>query len=119
MSDLEKKIEGNLVGTEDSEKSTLSSGEKLLAALGYISFFCILPLVLKPDSEFCQFHGKQGLVLTLIFLLFSWIGLLGIFFVILLKISYILIAGFGIVNAIQGQEWKIPVVEKMAKKFDW
>ncbi len=105
--------------SEDSEKSILSSGEKLLSALGYVSFFCILPLVLKTESKFCQFHGKQGLVLALIFLCFSWIGLMSNAFLILLKIAYILLALAGIVNAIQGQKWKIPVIGEMAKKLDW
>jgi len=108
-----------LIAKEDPEKSTLPSGEKLLSALGYISFFCILPLVLKPDSEFCQFHGKQGLVLTLIFLFLSWLGLMGVAFEVLLKVVYILIAGFGVINGIQGQKWEIPIVGKMAKKLDW
>ncbi len=113
-----KKIIEDLI-LKDSDNSTLASGEKLLSALGYISFFCILPLVLKPESKFCQFHGKQGLVLTLVFLFFSWLSLFGAFFVILLKITYISIAVFGMVNAIQGQKKAIPFVEKMAQRLDW
>jgi uncharacterized membrane protein len=115
----DEEITDNLVQAESLNKSTLSSGEKLLSALGYISFFCILPLVLKQESKFCQFHGKQGLVLTLVFLFLSWLGFLGTFFTILLNIAHVLIAFWGIVNATQGQEVEIPFINKMAKRLDW
>ena len=59
--------------TVNVDPDALESGEKFLAAIGYFSFLCILPLVLRPASKFCAFHGKQGLVMTIFFLIFGWV----------------------------------------------
>ena len=42
---------------------------KVIAAIGYFGILCLLPLILKKDSPFAQFHGKQGLVLLIAFVL--------------------------------------------------
>ena len=39
---------------------------KFFAVVGYISFLCFVPLFLKRDNRFAQFHGKQGLVLFIL-----------------------------------------------------
>ena len=36
---------------------------KLFAAIGYISVLCLIPLFLKKDNAFAQFHGRQALIL--------------------------------------------------------
>ena len=36
---------------------------KAFAAIGYLGILCFVPLLLKKDSPYAQFHGKQGLVL--------------------------------------------------------
>src|SRR3989338_4462877 len=39
---------------------------KFFAAIGYISLLCFVPLFLKRDNKFAQFHGRQGLVLFIL-----------------------------------------------------
>ena len=43
---------------------------KFFAAVGYLNVLCFVPLLLKKESKFAQFHGKQALVLFILF--FSW-----------------------------------------------
>lgn len=101
------------------QKEAMPQGEKLLAMLGYIGFLCVLPLAIKPKSEFCQHHGKQGLVLCLIFILFGWLGWLGGGMAILLGLIHVGLALWGIVNAKSGAMWNMPMVSEVAKKLKW
>lgn len=112
--------EENNVPVEDA----LPKGEKMLAAIGYISLLCLLPLLLKPKSDFCQFHGKQGLVLFIFALIVSVIGRWFSYgswwwFGELLRIIIFAIAIYGIIQAVKGLKKKIPLVGDMAKELNW
>src|SRR3989338_6632955 len=39
---------------------------KIFAAVGYFSILCFVPLFLKRDNKFAQFHGRQALVLFIL-----------------------------------------------------
>ena len=96
----------------------ISAGDKLLGILAYVSFFCILPLVLRPNSEFCQVHGKQGLVITLAFLFFSWmawVSSLAEYFLIFLHIAVALV---GILQAARGVTFKFPGLYEVVKQIN-
>lgn len=97
---------------------TLSKSEKVHGVLAYIGFFCIVPLVLKKDSQFAQFHGKQGLVLTAI----AW-SLMALLVIIptlrgMVGFLYFCASVFGIVMAVQGKMTKIPGIGDMAEKLE-
>ncbi len=99
--------------------ATLSTTDKLLGVLGYISFFCILTLVLGKN-KFTQFHGKQGLVITLVFFILS--GAATFISYNLGKVVgflYFVIAIIGIVHAAQGKTLRFPFVGDMADKLDF
>jgi uncharacterized membrane protein len=49
----------------EEEATTLH--ERTIAALSYVGFLAIVPFYLKKDSKFCRFHGKQGLLIAIIF----------------------------------------------------
>lgn len=49
----------------DPETAMIDPGDRTLSAVGYFGFFCILPLVLRPKSDFCRFHGKQALAVAI------------------------------------------------------
>ena len=109
------------------EPDMMPQGEKFLAALGYFSFLCILPLVLKPDSAHCQFHGKQGLVLMVFFMIFGWVlsifagmifgGYLFAHNVIVL--IHVLLAFYGAYWAFKGEIKKLPMFGDFVKQLDW
>jgi len=104
---------------QENKEALISQTEKILSAMGYISFFCILPLVLRKDSKLCQEHGKQALIITLIFFLFSWMDWADTPLNILLHLIHIGVAAVGMFYASQGKMFKFPVISDMAKKIDF
>lgn len=86
---------------------------KLIALLSYLWLLCLVPLLLKPKSEFCKFHAKQGLVLCIAWL-FVWIPVIGL----LLWIALICLSVWGIINVLKGEKVDLPIVGNLAKKFN-
>ena len=108
------------------EPDALPQGEKMLAVIGYFSFFCILPLLVKPQSAFCQFHGKQGLILTLFFLVLGGVisFVLGLFTAPylahnLVMLLYVVFACMGMYWAFHGHTRKLPLFGDFVSKLDW
>lgn len=52
---------------QDEFEGMTTLHERTIAALSYVGFLAIVPFYLKKDSKFCRFHGKQGLLLAIIF----------------------------------------------------
>lgn len=107
--------ENNIKETPSGDEIT--KGEKAISAIGYVLYFCILALVLKPKSQFCHFHGMQGLVLTLIFILFSWMRWFGFWGQLIWLLLILVPIIIGIIQAIQGNYWRCPVVNVMSEKL--
>jgi len=101
-----------------SEEEMIQEG-KAAAILGYIPFMCFVPLIKMKDNPFAVKHGKQGLVLF-------FIEIIAVIF-LLPKISELfwgmvivlcLVAALsGILYALQGKEWKIPLVGELGDKL--
>ena len=98
---------------------------RLLGAASYILFLCFLPPLLLKENKFAMHHARQGLLLffleivlaILVYIVEHSIGLipiLGFLIVVLLKfvagVAVLLTAVIGIVKAVSGQYWTIPVV---------
>ena len=98
---------------EEPERQDMTTlHERTIAALSYFGFLAIVPFYLKKDSEFCRFHGKQGLLLAIIFFiakLFTVIDLL-MDLALILQIYIMFRMGFA---ALSGR-WK-----KIAFFYDW
>ncbi|PWB38907.1 MAG: hypothetical protein C3F02_01430 [Parcubacteria group bacterium] len=86
---------------------------KLISALAYISIICLVPLFLKRESKFAQFHAKQGLILFIIEL-FAFIP----FFGTILFIIAVILAILGALNAWNGKYWVMPVLGQFASKLN-
>lgn len=82
------------------------------AILAYVPFGCFVALVRYRDNAFAVKHGKQGLLLTFLELLagiflipklseYFWVSV--VFFCLASLIA-------GIYHAVQGKEFKIPIV---------
>ena len=94
---------------------------KIFAVIGYLGILCLAPLLLKKENKFALFHGKQGLVLFLgevasgiisVVPFIGWlVGFLG--FLVLGILSLV-----GIIQALMGSYWKMPVVSDIADKFN-
>lgn len=93
--------------------STSNQNEKLLAALAYVGILWLVPLLAAKNSKFAMFHANQGLILFLVdvvitvlvwFVPFAWL------FGWILWLLVLILAIVGIVNAVQGQTKRLPVI---------
>ncbi|MEO0083705.1 MAG: hypothetical protein ABIK33_04930 [candidate division WOR-3 bacterium] len=120
----------------------MNEQNRILSAIGYIPFLCFLPIYLAREDEFAQFHGKQSLVLFVLYILISlalWLvsrifgGILGHVIIIgfmfkvigwllynvvgvILGIIYIILIILGFIYAITGNQWEIPFISSFAQK---
>jgi uncharacterized membrane protein len=93
---------------------------KVIAAIGYIGILCLIPLLAKKESKFAQFHGKQGLVLFICWIIIWIVGIipfLGWLIAFLGSIVLLILSILGIVQALSGKYWKIPFLGEYAEKI--
>lgn len=114
------------IDKKEEEIEMVSSSEKFLAAIGYLGFLCILPLLLAKDSEYAKFHGKQGLALAILFFLYRYVSILAfipflewfirflVSFGMIIELTVIILA---MIQAYRGRKWKMPVIYKMSQAF--
>lgn len=86
---------------------------KVFGVLAYIGILFLVPLLAAPKSKFAKFHANQGCVLFIagVVLSFIWvipilgwiIGFFGGIFVLVLAIM-------GIINALNGEMKKLPLI---------
>lgn len=93
---------------------------KFFAAIGYLSFLCFVPLVLKKENKFALFHGKQALVLFILELgagIMKAIPALGDLVFTLSFVLFGILSLIGIVKVLMGEKWEIPVIHEIANKI--
>ncbi|MDO8489179.1 MAG: hypothetical protein Q7S42_03605 [Candidatus Omnitrophota bacterium] len=92
---------------------------KFFAIISYVSFLCIITLILKKSNKFALYHAKQGLVLFVmevaafilsIIPLFGW--LIGVFGYTL----FLLVSLWAIMQSALGIYCNIPIVSKISKE---
>ena len=94
---------------------------KIFAVIGYLGILCLVPLLFKKENKFALFHGKQGLVLFLgevTLGIISVIPFLGWFVGFLGVLLFGILSLIGIIQALTGNYWKMPVVSDLADKFN-
>jgi uncharacterized membrane protein len=93
---------------------------KFFAVISYISFLCIISLLLKKENKFAVFHAKQGLVLFVaevaVFLL-SIIPLLGQFINIAGGVLLVILSLAGVLFSLQEKYGKLPLISKVAENI--
>jgi len=93
---------------------------KFFAVISYISFLCILALLLKKENKFAIHHAKQGLVLFVLesagFIL-SIIPILGWLIGWLGFIVFFLFSIWGMLKAFGGNYSRLPVIAEIADKI--
>ena len=96
-----------------------ASNAKLYCILAYITPLWLIGLLVKPDNENPQvrFHVNQGILVTLLYValgIISTILAVPLFFLFWLwPILYILVAVInilGLINAIQGNDKRLPII---------
>lgn len=94
------------------------SDDKVFAVMSYLWALCLIPLLMKRGNTFIQSHAKQGFLLFL-FEVVIWV----LMFIPPLYFIGVLVAFvfsiMGILNALQGKEWEMPVLGVYAKKLNF
>ncbi len=92
---------------------------KFFAIISYVSFLCIITLVLKKNNNFAFYHAKQGLVLFVMevaaFIL-SIIPLIGWLVGVFGYALFLLVSLWAIMQAALGIYCRIPLVSKISEQ---
>ncbi|MDP3976352.1 MAG: hypothetical protein Q8P95_05570 [bacterium] len=102
---------------QDELDKLIPPGERMLVALGYISFLCILPLVLLRESKFAQYHGRQALVLAVFIYFLDFIQIFPATIASVYTIVKTVVVIYSIYWSFKGQYFKIPVVYPMSERI--
>lgn len=92
--------------------------EKIWGLVCYIPLMALLALVINPRSEFIKLHGRQGILVTLIFFFNIFVYLIpviGIFLGMLIHFGALILGFFSAFQAFIGNWWKIPVLGSVAE----
>jgi len=101
-----------------ADQPATKSEERIWALLSYIPLLALLSLIMKPDSEFVKLHGRQGLLIFLIFFFSIFVYLIpfiGWAIGALIHFACIGIGLFSMFQAFIGNWWKIPILGDVAE----
>lgn len=118
---LKKSKEGKELAqqkAQDQIDSEVKKGEAFLVAIGYISFLCVLPLVLLKDSKFAQYHGKQALVLAIFIYFFDFVQIFPPLIATIYTALKTIVVIYAIYMSFSGRYFKIPFVYALSEKFN-
>lgn len=93
---------------------------RFFAVISYISFLCIIALLLKKENKFAVYHAKHGLVLfvfEIVSFILSVIPVLGWLLRTLGYFAFILVSLWGSLQAFKGNYPRIPVISKVADRI--
>jgi len=93
---------------------------RIFAAVSYLWILVLIPILYKRDNEFIMFHARQGLVVLIASFfssLISWIPSLGYYLSMIAGLGLAVLALLGIINALDGKQWEMPILGKYAKKI--
>jgi uncharacterized membrane protein len=103
------------VEEEIQEMTTLH--ERTIAALSYVGFFAIIPFYLKKDSKFCRFHGKQGMLVALIFFFAKLLLVIDLLMDLALILQFVIFLWMGFA-ALSGKWKKMPWIYNKACQLE-
>ena len=105
---------------EKKVQETSKTDENIYAIFSYLSVLCLIPILMKKDDEFVKFHSRQGLMLFTVeigFMIINIIPVLGQLLNLFGMLACGIISIIGIVQVLQGNKWKIPVIGDWAEKI--
>jgi len=90
--------------------------QKIWAAASYLWILSLVVLAARKNNDYIRFHANQGALLFLLSLVFFLTGPL----VMILNFILVIAAVMGIIKALQGEKWPLPLLAPWAVKFgDW
>ena len=114
--------------TQTTPQTVVPVDEKVWAAISYVPLMAFISFVIKPSSAYVRLHGRQGVLLSLIFLvtIFGYIfalvlpDILAWLFLLagsLVHFGLLIVGVYSIYQALVGNWWKIPVLGDLAEKI--
>ncbi len=113
------------IGTKVNPETKKTVGPEVLegkffAAVGYLSILCFVPLFLKRDNKFAQFHGRQALVLFILEAVAFLLVVVPFVGEVVFRLACFVFGIFslaGIVKALMHEYWEMPVIHQIASKI--
>ncbi len=114
--------------TATTTDPAVADGDKpnvVMCVLSYLGIFALIPFFMKKDDPFIQFNARQGLALFVVAILVAVVfTILGMLFLptlwsivsLVINLAILALAILGIVKAIGGERWVMPVVGPMVNK---
>ena len=105
--------------SEGSQDPEIQDG-KFFAVIGYLMFLCFVPLFLKKDNSFAQFHGKQALVLFIMEMaacILKVVPALGDLIFTVSFVAFGILSLVGIMKVLMGEKWEMPVVYEISTRI--
>lgn len=106
--------------SEQSSTQEVVEQGKIYAFLGYWGILFLVPILAKRDNEFAVFHGKQGLVLFILEIIFTVLGYIPFIGYVISPLGYIIcgiMAIIGMAQSLNGKYWKMPWLGEYAEKI--
>lgn len=94
--------------------------KRILAAISYIPFLFIIPIILIKEDEFVHSHAKQGFVLFIVELVVWILGkipIIGFIFSYIFGVILFIVALYAFIEALVGKFWKIPLIGDLSKEI--
>lgn len=120
MPEEEKKEKASETSTPKVSNSDVEQN-KGIAAIGYIGILFLIPLLTKKDSEFAQYHAKQGMVLFIFEIVLWVVAMIPVIGWLVSMIGWILgliLFIMGLMNALGGKKVSLPVIGQYAEKIN-
>lgn len=92
---------------------------KFFAAIGYISILCFIPLFLKRDNKFAQFHGRQALILFILELAATLVVIIPVVGEVVFRFAYFVFSIFslaGFIKVLMNEYWEMPIIYPISSK---
>ena len=94
----------------------MNSEDKVWGAIGYLWILSLVALAARKQNDFVRFHASQGALLFAISVVLMLIPGLDWLLNLLVAIAAVV----GIIKALQGERWPVPLIGGLAKSFgDW
>ena len=122
--EIRDEVHGNSTDNTDHNEA-VEGMDIVLACLSYIHILFIFAILLRPESKFCQLHGKQGMIIFLFFFIilsairiFSMVNAL-VYLYNIIWFIWVILALVGIIMALQSRYFKFPVIGYLADKINF
>ena len=124
MPEEKTEVKAEVTKTE-TKPATSGDNDTLMGVLAYLGILCLIPLLAAKDSDFAQYHAKQGVtlfILEIAAVVLMWIigfmalmgglGFLGLlsFVIWIAQIGFFVLSIIGIVNVVNKKKAPLPII---------